>query len=73
MMAEETLWVSVREDLPEVKSIKFLGIIVNCSDAVLCQEENGTYVVCHLYDDGNFCDDYGEKREVVKWMPIPEH
>ena len=66
---EDTKWIPVTEGLPKVD--KPCGEMVS-SESVLCIDSEGNYVVCRLWDDGIFCDGYGERRDVVKWMPIPK-
>ena len=64
---EDTKWTSL-EELPKL-TYNDDGIY---SESVLCIDSEGNYVVCHYWNDGVFCDGYGEFRDVVKWMPIPK-
>lgn len=66
---ESAKWVSVAEALPKLteEHDEFLA-----SERVLCKDSMGNAVVCVLWDDGAWCDGYGEYRDVVKWMPIPK-
>lgn len=66
---EAAKWVSVSEERPKLtqKHDEFIS-----SDSVLCVDSMGNYVVCAMWDDGSWCDGYGEYRDVVKWMPIPK-
>ena len=68
--AEETPeWISVTEGLPKLTTP--VDEMVS-SDFVLCIDSHGEPVTCALWDDGSFCDGYGNRRDVVKWMPIPK-
>ena len=61
-------WTSVDEALPKLTTP--VDEMVS-SDFVLCIDSHGEPVTCALWDDGSFCDGYGNRRDVVKWMPIP--
>lgn len=62
-------WTSVDEALPKLTTP--VDEMVS-SDFVLCIDSHGEPVTCALWDDGSWCDGYGEYRDVVKWMPIPK-
>ena len=62
-------WTSVDEALPKLTTP--VDEMVS-SDFVLCIDSHGEPVTCALWDDGSFCDGYGNRRDVVKWMPIPK-
>lgn len=62
-------WIPVDEDLPKLTH-PVDGYV--SSDFVLCMDSHGEPVTCALWDDGSWCDGYGEYRDVVKWMPIPK-
>ena len=62
-------WTSVDEALPKLTTP--VDEMVS-SDFVLCIDSHGESVTCALWDDGRFCDGYGNRRDVVKWMPIPK-
>ena len=66
---EAAKWMPVSEGLPKLtqEHDEFLS-----SERVLCIDSEGNAVVCSLWDDGSWCDGYGEYRDVVKWMPIPK-
>ena len=66
---EASKWTPVSEERPKLtqKHDEFMS-----SDRVLCVDSMGNYVVCAMWDDGSWCDGYGEYRDVVKWMPIPK-
>lgn len=66
---EVKIWTPVEERLPEL--VNTIDEMLY-SDSVLCVDKKGVYVVCELWDDGFFCDEYGDKRGVVKWMEIPK-
>jgi len=63
-------WILTSESLPKLSQGTKEGY--HYSEDVLGMDEGGKAVVCSLYEDGNFCDDYGDVRDVVKWMPIPD-
>ena len=62
-------WISVKDKLPELTR-PFDEF--KASESVLCKDSMGNAAVCTMWDDGSFCDGYGEFRDIVKWMPIPE-
>ena len=66
---EVKVWTPVEEGLP-----KLVNTIdeMRYSDSVLCVDKEGVYVVCELWDDGYFCNEYGDKKDVVKWMELPK-
>ena len=65
---EAAKWTSVKEARPKLtqEHEEFLS-----SERVLCIDSEGNAVVCVMWDDGSWCDGYGECRDIVKWMPIP--
>ena len=65
---EASEWISVTEGLPKLTTP--VDEMVS-SDFVLCIDSHGEPATCALWDDGSFCDGYGNRRDVVKWMPIP--
>ena len=75
--AEDTQrWIPVTEGLPKCnipyEYTEEDEVQVYHSDHVLCVDSEGNFVVCVLESFGHFIDGYGEYRDIVKWMPIPE-